>query len=561
MQLHWRSPGEVDYSLVPQGNLYSGFIAHQIIDEDTSTGNIPFTINDVETVAGDLIVSGHSSRQELVPDGNITIEKSGENCTIKLNPADNQSRTAIISVSLNDGADTVTKTFVMTVRAVNDRPVFTKGLDQTVEPGAGLQTINGWATNISAGSAEDSQNLEFHLSNNNTSLFSTQPSVSQTGTLTYAPVSDKIGTAQVTIYLKDDGGTANGGQDTSAEQVFSICISDLTAPTVADGNISVSGISPTGAALSWNRGSDNLSAQNDLEYGVYRSASNNIDNVENIESNGLLIGSFTKNIDTINVSGLTPDTQYYFNIIVRDEAGNKTAYTMAGVKTIKNDYTVSFNSQGGSAVDSINASYDTTITAPTKPTRTGYSFGGWYKEAGCTNAWNFAVDKVPAEDITLYAKWTINSYLLTYSAGEHGTLIGNVNQTVTYGADGTEVEAVADEGYYFKCWSDGITTAKRRDINITENLNLTARFDSRETSVNNDFDNLDIVYAEGDSAEHVTRTLYLATRGTSGNTGISWESSHPTIGNNVGISATSRVTCPEPNAADILVTLTATITD
>ena len=71
-----------------------------------------------------------------------------------------------------------------------------------------------------------------------------------------------------------------------------------------------------------------------------------------------------------------------------------------------NNYTVTFNSQGGSAVTSKTADYNSVITAPVAPTKTGYTFGGWYKEAGCINAWNFITDKVTA-NTTLYAKWTV----------------------------------------------------------------------------------------------------------------------------------------------------------
>ena len=67
-------------------------------------------------------------------------------------------------------------------------------------------------------------------------------------------------------------------------------------------------------------------------------------------------------------------------------------------------YTVTFNSQGGSEVISKYADYNSLITAPAAPTKTGYTFSGWYKEAGCVNAWNFSTDKVTS-DIILYAKW------------------------------------------------------------------------------------------------------------------------------------------------------------
>ena len=69
-------------------------------------------------------------------------------------------------------------------------------------------------------------------------------------------------------------------------------------------------------------------------------------------------------------------------------------------------YIVSFNTQvTGITVPSQTVSYGGFATAPTAPTRAGYTFGGWYKEAGCTNAWTFTTDAVTS-DVTLYAKWT-----------------------------------------------------------------------------------------------------------------------------------------------------------
>ena len=66
---------------------------------------------------------------------------------------------------------------------------------------------------------------------------------------------------------------------------------------------------------------------------------------------------------------------------------------------------VTFDSQGGSAVDSQIVDHDEKVTEPTAPTKEGYTFGGWYKESECTNAWDFYGDTVTA-DVTLYAKWT-----------------------------------------------------------------------------------------------------------------------------------------------------------
>lgn len=69
------------------------------------------------------------------------------------------------------------------------------------------------------------------------------------------------------------------------------------------------------------------------------------------------------------------------------------------------DCTVAFNTNGGGAISNQTVSYNNKIAKPADPTRTGYTFGGWHKEAECTNAWSFDTDVV-TESITLYAKWT-----------------------------------------------------------------------------------------------------------------------------------------------------------
>lgn len=75
-------------------------------------------------------------------------------------------------------------------------------------------------------------------------------------------------------------------------------------------------------------------------------------------------------------------------------------------KWTANQYTVTFDSQGGSPVSPATVLYGSLVTAPANPTRTGYEFGGWYQDAKATNAWNFATDKVNGS-LTLYAKWTL----------------------------------------------------------------------------------------------------------------------------------------------------------
>ena len=104
--------------------------------------------------------------------------------------------------------------------------------------------------------------------------------------------------------------------------------------------------------------------------------------------------------------------------------------TLTAKFTIKK-YTVTFNSKGGSNVDSMqNVEHGNKITAPTAPTKYGYVFAGWYREEALSNKWNFESDTV-TDNITLYAKWNAITYLVNYNANS-GT--GSTSATSwTYG--------------------------------------------------------------------------------------------------------------------------------
>jgi len=127
---------------------------------------------------------------------------------------------------VKDGAlESAEATVTITVSPVNDRPSFTKGAGQVVKEDAGAQTVAGWATGISAGPAnEATQTLSFQVTNDSNGLFTAQPAVSSTGSLTYTPKAGAKGVASVSIKLKDSGGTANGGVDTSVSQTFKITV-------------------------------------------------------------------------------------------------------------------------------------------------------------------------------------------------------------------------------------------------------------------------------------------------------------------------------------------------
>ncbi|MBB5207982.1 beta strand repeat-containing protein [Chiayiivirga flava] len=175
-----------------------------------------------------FVVSGNTN-----PGLFATAPTIAANGTLTFTPATNTSGSADVTVVLQDdggtangGVDaTAPVTLTITVVDVNAAPSFVVGAAQTVNEDAGAQTVAGWATAIDDGDAGATQALTFNITGNtNTALFAAGPSVAANGTLSYTPAANANGTATITLTLSDDGGTANGGSDTSAPQSFTITV-------------------------------------------------------------------------------------------------------------------------------------------------------------------------------------------------------------------------------------------------------------------------------------------------------------------------------------------------
>jgi len=178
-----------------------------------------------------------------------TISAAG---VLNYTPAANVSGTAQLTFNAQDnggiangGVDTsAPQTITVTVNAVNDAPVFTAGTNQTVLEDAAAVTVAGWATGISPGPADEAgQTLTFNVTaNTNPGLFSVAPAVNPTnGNLTYTLAANANGVASISLTLSDNGGTANGGIDTSAAQTFTITVTAVNdAPSfTSGGNVTV----------------------------------------------------------------------------------------------------------------------------------------------------------------------------------------------------------------------------------------------------------------------------------------------------------------------------------
>ncbi|MGN6187125.1 MAG: tandem-95 repeat protein, partial [Thermoanaerobaculia bacterium] len=159
--------------------------------------------------------------------GTLNLQSDG---SFTYTPAANFNGSVTFLYTVSDGS-LVSEPVVVTIdiTAVNDAPSFNAGGDVTVLEDSGAYSA-AWASAISAGPAE-TQTLSFEITNNsNPSLFSVLPALSATGVLTFTPAADANGSATITVRLHDDGGTANGGVDTSATTTFTINFNAVNDP-------------------------------------------------------------------------------------------------------------------------------------------------------------------------------------------------------------------------------------------------------------------------------------------------------------------------------------------
>ena len=181
------------------------------------------------------------------------------------------------------------------------------------------------------------------------------------------------------------------------------------------------------------------------------------------------INQYTITYDALNGTQNVVQT-YDYNVTVTAPADpTKVGYTFKGWSGLPenmpaenitveaiweiNKYTVTFDSDGGTAVSSITLDYGTVVNAPSDPTKTGYTFAGW----------EGLPEIMPAEDIIVTAKWTINSYTVTFDSNG-GEAVAPVTQE--FGSSITAPTATR-EGYTFLGWSGLPETVPAENITAT----------------------------------------------------------------------------------------------
>ena len=188
----------------------------------TLTGITPGPVTDsFQTVT----LSAVSGNPALIPTPRITYVNTTAQGLLAFTPATGAFGTALITVTVKDnggtangGQDTISRTFLVTVNYVNDPPTLQAIPNQVMNENSSACLLA--LTGISAGDADDSrQTLTITAVSNNPALIP-NPTVGYTspqatGTLTFTPAANAYGSALITVVVKDNGGTANGGQDTT----------------------------------------------------------------------------------------------------------------------------------------------------------------------------------------------------------------------------------------------------------------------------------------------------------------------------------------------------------
>ncbi|EAG8920993.1 InlB B-repeat-containing protein [Listeria monocytogenes] len=140
-------------------------------------------------------------------------------------------------------------------------------------------------------------------------------------------------------------------------------------------------------------------------------------------------------------------------------------------------YQVNFDIDGAVTNEAI--VYDTLLNEPATPTKQGYTFDGWYDAETDGNKWDFKTMKMPANDVTLYAHFTINNYQANFDIDGSVT-----NETITYDTLLNEPTAPTKQGFLFDGWYDAEVGGTKWDFNTMKmpanDINLYAHF-SKET--------------------------------------------------------------------------------
>ena len=227
------------------------------------------------------------------------------------------------------------------------------------------------------------------------------------------------------------------------------------------------------------RGTCQYSGIRPSEVGLYFGTSP--DNMKKVDSDQI---NHTKNPFDIwyDRSGLTPGTTYYWRLYAL--VNGKTVWNSDGVQSFRTpgtapvkNYTLSFQTNGGSNISPVTKTAGTSVSlSGYTPSRTGYTFGGWYSDSSLTNR---VTSVTLNSNMTVYARWLENEVPLYYRLSfqtNGGSSISSVTETA-----GTWVSlsgyTPSRTGYIFGGWySDSSLTNRVTSVTLNSNMTVYAKW-------------------------------------------------------------------------------------
>lgn len=159
-------------------------------------------------------------------------------------------------------------------------------------------------------------------------------------------------------------------------------------------------------------------------------------------------------------------TLYNFDNIIRN------SFTLYG-KWIPEEYTISFNSNGGTEIASVKVLRDQLLAVPTEPIKTGFAIEGWYLDAELTQKYDFST--LVVQNFTLYAKWKIAEWTVTF-ATNGGSIIENIS--VSHEGVVPSITSPVKQDYTFSGWylNSQLTVSFTPEMMIIEDITLYAKW-------------------------------------------------------------------------------------
>jgi len=226
-------------------------IPNQVIDEDGSTGDIAYTIDDVETSPVSLSVSRTSSNTSLIPVTRVFLGGSGANRTVRVEPLANQHGTATITMNIGDGVNITSRSFTVTVNPINDDPTLTGLFNRASNEDTATPNYSFTIGDVESSTA----NLNVTARSSNQTLMPDGNILLSGGTdasrlIRLFPATNEFGTTTVTVRVADpDGGSVEGSFMYSVSPINDFPYADVLPDMEVDEDsgpiiINLTGIAP-----------------------------------------------------------------------------------------------------------------------------------------------------------------------------------------------------------------------------------------------------------------------------------------------------------------------------